>query len=86
MISAPVGAGKSLYHKLFEELLGMVCNATAILNRQIFHEVTEKVNDNNLEETTDVSMMLSGIIGNKAKQVRKFRPRHMLRNPGTKEG
>ena len=35
VISAKVGAGKSLYHKLLEEVMGMVCNSTAVLDREI---------------------------------------------------
>ena len=77
VVSANVGAGKSLYHKLFEEVMGMLFYATASLDLEIFHSVEEgDPNFTNTQESIDV-MMLSGVLNTEEKKGRKFKRRQM---------
>ena len=87
VISAVVGSGKSLYHSLFEEVIGMMRKATEVLDKQIHAKI---VVDENEEETipeqSDLVQMLSGRSDEKKKKANIFKARQMLRNLGTKEG
>ena len=36
VVSAKVGSGKSIYHKLLEDVVGLLREGTAVLDKQIF--------------------------------------------------
>jgi len=85
MVSALVGSGKSLYHKLFEDIITLMREATEVLDKQIYESKKSEEENSDRVESNDFFQMLSGLNEVKSKN-NKFKFRQMLRNPGTKEG
>ena len=87
VISAVVGSGKSLYHSLFEEVIGMMRKATEVLDKQIHDKIVVDENEEeSIVEQSNLVQMLSGRSDEKKKKANIFKARQMLRNLGTKEG
>ena len=70
VVSASVGAGKNLYHTLFEDVITMLATATASLDRQIFDSV-QMAEESVMQTQESVDMMISGL-GEKSKK--KYEP------------
>ena len=87
VITGTVGAGKSIYHKLFEQVVGLMTEATNELDKQI-HDARLEHKDNveEINESTNLSQLISGVMDGKGKTSQRFKSRKLLRNPGTKEG
>ena len=85
VISANVGSGKSIYHELFEDVVILLRDGTAVLEKQVYdsHQDLEELNPN-FSQAEDISLMLS--MSQRSKKKKRFKKRHMRRNPGTKEG
>ena len=86
VVSALVGSGKSLYHTLFDEVIGLLREATKVLDKQIHDSKdVDEEKDGIHVDSNDLSRMLSGVMDEKSRK-QSFRCRQMLRNPGTTEG
>ena len=87
VITGTVGAGKSIYHKLFEQVVGLMTEATNELDKQI-HDARLEHKDNveRMNESTNLSQLISGVKDGKGQNSQRFKSRKLLRNPGTKEG
>ena len=86
VLAVLVGSGKSLYHTVFSEVMQLVRETTKVLDKQI-HDSTKHKEEksSNVSESIDLARMFSGF-SDKSKKQNSFKPRQMVRNPGTKEG
>ena len=65
----------------------MMCKATAVFDRQLFDcHMEEEASIVNMNDSSQLNLMISGLMDGKKKKPKKFQERQMLRNPGTKEG
>ena len=71
VVSALVGSGKSLYHSIFTDVIGMVREATEVLDRQI-HDTKNSQEDRGDRgvESNNLVQMLSGLNDEKFKHSR----------------
>ena len=76
-----------MYHTLFDDVMRMLREGVAVLEKQIFdHKVREEGEDEEANESMDISQMLGVGVERRRKKKRRFKKRHMIRNPGIKEG
>ena len=88
VVSAFVGSGKSFYYKLFENGVNMMSEVTAHMNKQIYNFLlAEKEKNEKIRDSTEVCRIISSVLmDEKTMKKNIFKPRRLLRNPGTKGG